>query len=239
MIEGNISVKAVLQARKRDVTIVYVDEKKKDKDTNYILRLAKEQNVPIKLLPREEIDALALGKTHGGLLAEANNRPYEKIEDYLIKETPFFALVEGVEDPFNLGYIMRTLYSAGCDGLFLPKRDWSKVEDIILKSSAGAFEWLPIFTSDYLVKDIETLKAQGIYVYAAMRKEAKEYDEVDYQKGILIMIGGEMRGLSSQVLACADQNIYIPYANDFHNALNAAAATAIFAFEVKRQRKGK
>ena len=187
-------------------------------------------------LEREEINAMATGRTHGGLVAEASPRVYQELSECMHGKTPFLVLLEGVEDPFNLGYIIRTLYSVGCDGLILPRHDWASAESTIAKSSAGAFEYMNIVMSDDLPQLVKDIKKQGIKTYAAMRKDAITYLEADYRNPCLLAIGGEMRGLSSAVRNEIEQNIYIPYANDFRNALNAASAAAVLSFEVYRQR---
>ena len=188
-------------------------------------------------LERKEINAMAAGRTHGGLVAEASPRIYQELSECMHGKTPFLVLLEGVEDPFNLGYIIRTLYSAGCDGLILPRHDWTSAESTIAKSSAGAFEYMNIVMSDDLPKLVKDIKKQGIKTYAAMRKDAITYLEADYRQPCLLAIGGEMRGLSSAVRNEIERNIYIPYANDFRNALNAASAAAVLSFEVYRQRR--
>lgn len=236
IIEGNVSVKAAVTAGRRSVTCIYVDERKQDKDTRWILHRAEDKNIPVKRVSREKIDEIASGRTHGGLIAETAGRIYQKEEDGLDGKNTFLCLIEGVEDPFNLGYIMRSLYSAGCTGLLMNHRDLTKVEPVILKSSAGAFDAMNIIMSEDLPKSIAFYKEKGIHTYAAMRKDAVSCFEADYTMPCLIAIGGEMRGLSSSVRKCIDQNIYIPYANDFHMALNAAGAAAVLGFEVYRQR---
>ena len=188
-------------------------------------------------IEREEINAMATGRTHGGLVAQASPRVYQELSECMHGKTPFLVLLEGVEDPFNLGYIIRTLYSAGCDGLILPSHDWASAESTIAKSSAGAFEYLNIVMSDDLPQLVKNIKRRGVMTYAAMRKDAITYLEADYRKPCLLAIGGEMRGLSSAVRNEIEQNIYIPYANDFRNALNAASAAAVLSFEVYRQRR--
>ena len=237
LLEGNVSVKAAILGNHRKVEKLYNDKHKNDKDLNFILHRAKEKGIPCMPLEREEINAMATGRTHGGLVAEASPRVYQELSECMHGETPFLVLLEGVEDPFNLGYIIRTLYSAGCDGLILPRHDWSSSESTIAKSSAGAFEYMNIVMSDDLPKLVKDIKKQGIKTYAAMRKDAITYLEADYRKPSLIAIGGEMRGLSSAVRNEIEQNIYIPYANDFRNALNAASAAAVLSFEVYRQRR--
>ncbi len=234
--EGSLSVKAAMLGGKRKVEKVILDEARHDKDIHFIQRKAEELGIPVVKTSRQEIDALASGRTHGGVIAYIGQRQYQTLDECLVG-TPLLALVEGVEDPFNLGYIMRTLYTAGCTGILLRNRDWSMVEDTILRSSAGAYEYMNIVLSDDLAADVRECKKHGVKAYAAMRKDAVPYWEEDYNKPVLIAIGGEMRGLSSKVLHEMDQNIYIPYANDFRAALNAAGAASALFFEIFRQRK--
>lgn len=235
-IEGGLSVKAAMLAGRRKVDVIYLDEKRHDKDAHFIEKRAESMGIEVKRCPRSEIDAMAEGRTHGGLVAEAEERIWQNKSD-ILAGTPFLFAVEGVEDPFNLGYIMRTLYSAGCTGLLLRKRDWSRAEGTILKSSAGAFEYLNIVLSDNLPGLVQEIHDGGIVTYAAMRKDAIAYWDADYRIPCLVALGGEMRGLSAGTLAATDRNIYIPYANDFRAALNAAGACAAIAFEGFRQRK--
>ena len=237
LLEGNVSVKAAILGNHRKVEKLYYDKHKNDKDLNFILHRAKEKGISCMPLEREEINSMATGRTHGGLVAQAGPRVYQELSECMHGKAPFLVLLEGVEDPFNLGYIIRTLYSAGCDGLILPKHDWASAESTIAKSSAGAFEYMNIVMSDNLPQLVKDIKKQGVKTYAAMRKDAITYLEADYQKPSLIAIGGEMRGLSSAVRNEIEQNIYIPYANDFRNALNAASAAAVLSFEVYRQRR--
>lgn len=235
-IEGGLSVKAALLGGNRKVDVIYLDEARHDKDARFISYRAADLNVPLERIPREKIDAMAEGRTHGGLIAQVEERKWQKLEDCL-NGTPFLFLVEGVEDPYNLGYIMRSLYSAGCSGLLVRDRDWSRAEGTILRASAGAFEYLNIVPSDDLPSLLKEVKKRNIIRYAAMRRDAVPYWDKDYCKPCLVAIGGEMRGLSAKVMAEMDENIYIPYASDFRAALNAAGACAAIAFEGFRQRK--
>jgi rRNA methylases len=131
---------------------------------------------------------------------------------------------------------MRTLYSAGCTGLILRQRNWENAESTILKSSAGASEAINLVLTEDAAETVKWYQAQQVKCFAAMRKDAITCYEADYKGPVLLAIGGEMRGLSSSVLKEISQNIYIPYANDFHSALNAAGAAAVLGFEVFRQR---
>lgn len=236
ILEGSISVKAALAGNHRRVTEIYMDKARHDKEARYIFATAQKAGVPVVLKTRAELDEIASGRTHGGVLCEAGPRIYDREETLFENSCPFLAVLEGAEDPFNLGYVIRALYSGGCTGLILRNRSWESAEPTILKSSAGAFEYLPIVMSEDPSLIIQEARSRGIRAYAAMRKDAAPIYEADFTVPLLIAIGGEMRGLSASVLSACDANLYIPYANDFRNALNAAGAAAVLGFEVNRQR---
>lgn len=235
IVEGNISVKAALMANRRQVYRMMVDKKKKDKDTMYILHRAKEQHVPITYKEREEIDAIAQGSTHGGIIAYCSERRYQNIQEVITQPNVFLALIEGVEDPFNFGYVLRTLYAAGCDGVIVAPRNWTTAADVVTRASAGASEYINIFIAQDMSATIAYLKTHGVTFVCAQRSDAISLYEYSFTNRTCIAIGGEMRGLSKPVLAQSDQNIYIPYRADFKNAMTAAASTAIVAFEFVRQ----
>lgn len=234
LVEGNISVKACILANRRKVYEIYIDAKKKDKDTLFIIHQAQLRNIPIHRVKREDIENLAEGKTHGGCIGFVSEREYQQIED---KKKPFYAIVEGIEDPFNFGYICRNLYAAGCDALIVPHRNYSSAVTTVTKSSAGASEYINIVESDDIPALITSLQKKGIKLYCAMRHDSIVYTKANFKEGCIIALGGEKRGLSKQILELSNQNIHIEYANDFKNALNGASATCILAFEVVRQRQ--
>ncbi len=236
ILEGSISVKAALLGGHRTIDRIYIDKKRHDKETAFIAGRAEEAGVPVSRVPRETIDAMAQGRTHGGVLCEAGERRYEEETVLFESENPFIVMLEGVEDPFNLGYVIRALYSGGCTGLVIGKRNWQSADPVILKASAGAYEYLPIVMSEFPAEVVRHCKARNIHAFAAMRRDARPCYEADFTGPLLIAVGGEMRGLSSAVLQECEENIYIPYANDFRNALNAAGASAVLGFEVLRQR---
>ena len=238
-LEGRISVKAAMLAGNRTVSRIYVRDDLNDRDTSFILHRAEERGIPTERMSEAQINDMAQGKTHGGILADAGERTFQELSACLENDCPFVVMLEGVEDPFNLGYVIRSLYSAGCTGLILRNRDWSWSENTIVRSSAGAYEYMNVILSDDMAETVRILKQHGLYAYAAMRRDAISYFEAQFDRPILLCIGGEMRGLSSAVLKECDQNIYIPYANDFRAALNAAGASAALGFEVMRQRSSR
>ena len=143
IIEGAISVKACINSNKRIVEEIYIQKDKKTKDFNYIRKLAKNNNIKLNELERNELDQLLEGKSHGGIGALVSNK---KEDDFNLDEDIFY--IDGIEDPFNLGYICRTLYALGFKNILLSKRDYSNMEKQLLKSSAGAYEFLNIKVSN-------------------------------------------------------------------------------------------
>lgn len=237
LFEGNISVKAALLSPFREVTKIVVDKEKQDRDTNYILRKANEQNILIEYTTRESVDDITTGNTHGGLVAYVEDRVYQSIDDY-IDNSSFFAVVEGIEDPYNFGYVLRSLYAAGCNAVITSNRNWSNAANVVAKASAGASEYLPHICTEHFDETLSTLKNNDIQIICSMRDDsAIELYDYDFTQSICICIGGEKRGLSKEILQASDQHVYIPYNSDFRNALNAISATTILAFEIVRQRK--
>ena len=228
--EGAISVKAILSNRNRDVSKLYIREGKNDRNTRYIIRLAESRNVEIEYADETAIQELASGYTHGGILLEAGSRRYDSLDEMLVKKN-FIAVIDGIEDPYNLGYAMRTLYAFGCTGFLISNRRLDEVEPSILKSSAGAYEELKIHKCDKLVDDIRYLKGKGISLYAMQRSDqSTALTETVFSENMAFIIGGEKRGISKEVLKYADELIYIPYENNFRNALNASSAIACIGF---------
>ncbi len=237
IVEGAISVKAALKSKYRKIIKIYIDVDKHNSDVSYITLEAYNARIPVERCSKEKIAQLAVGKTHGGILADVEPRKFQAITTLLMKEKPFLVLIEGVEDSYNLGYILRSLYAFGCDGVILPKRDWNFEDSIMMKSSAGASEFIPIHLSEDLNETLEILHENHFNVVSAYRGEgAVNLYNVDFTaSAILVCIGGPLRGLSRDVLDNSDQFVYIPYANDFHNALNAASAAVVVVSEVFRQ----
>lgn len=234
--EGNISVKAAMLAGHRNITKIIVDEAKKDKDTNFILHEASRRFIPIEKTTREKIDQLAQGKTHGGLIAYGEERTFQQLQDIIYKEDVYLGLLEGIEDPYNFGYILRTLYAAGVDGVIIPKRNWTTASDVVCRASAGASEYLSLIVAHDMEALLKEMKEQKIAMICADRKDAISLYDYEFPKRLCIAIGGEMRGLSNITRAASDQNIFIPYGREVRNALNAASAASVISFEIMRQR---
>lgn len=232
--EGAISCKALLEAGTRKCTALYIDQKKNTKDTRYLVHLAKQRNVRVIFCTREKISEMAQGKTHGGVLLKAHEKQISDISSASLHG--FLCYIDGVEDPYNLGSIARTLYASGADAMILPKRDWSFAEQTILKASAGAYEKLPIYFVNEDKDLVKYCKEKNLPILCAHRKDAIGLYDYTFESNFCLCLGGALRGLSSTITSNSKQNIVVEYGRDFRNALDSASAAAVFSFEILRQR---
>lgn len=235
VLEGSISVKAALEAGRREIFEILLDGRKPDRNRSYVIRLAEQRGICVRNDPNK-IEALATGTSHGGIVAVVGERRYEDALSLLEGDAPFLALLDGIEDPYNFGGALRSLYAAGVTGVFVPERNWCSAACVVTKASAGASETMRIATVSDWDGLLREAKKRGIRVLCAERKDAKSLYETDLTGGILLVFGGEMRGISAKILAHSDQNVVLPYGSDFRNALSANSAAAVFAFEAFRQR---
>lgn len=235
--EGAISCKALLEAGTRKCLELYIYEKKNTKDTRYLVKLAKERNCKVHFVDAQTITNLAVGKTHGGIILVCENKHIPNLNDYDVHG--FLCYIDGVEDPYNLGSIARTLYAAGCDAMILPKRNWEYAEQTIVKASAGAFEKLPVYFVDSDQELVDYCKVHQLPLLCAHRKDAISLYEYSFEENFCLCLGGALRGLSSTITKASKQNIVVEYGNDFRNALDSPSAAAVFSFEILRQRKQK
>ena len=155
-------------------------------------------------------------------------------EDF-IKENGFYVVLEGIEDPYNFGYALRSLYAAGVDGVILTPRNWMSAAGVVCRSSAGASEMLPMVLAD---AGLEFFREKGYKIVCADIENSVSVYEADLSRPLLLVVGGEKRGISRSVLDIADTVVRLDYGRDFPAALSAASAASIIAFEVYRQGRG-
>jgi len=235
ILEGSISIKACIQGNSRKIYKIIIDKNKISKDFNYIIRLVENKNIKIEFSDNNDIDRQAQGNSHGGIIAFVSDRHEINIAELLSLPSPFFALLDGIEDPYNFGFSIRNLYAAGVSALILPKRNWINASGIVARSSAGASELLKIYSTDDYSDVLKTLKKNNIKIVCAQRDDAISLYDAKLDFPLLIAIGGEKRGLSRNVSEYADQKIYIPYGNNFKNSLGSSGACAVLSFEIFRQ----
>lgn len=237
-LEGWVSVLAALEAGHRPISAIYIQRDKDLREAGKIKAAAAKRGVEIKLASGDEIDALAQGKSHGGVLALTGERQYQTLDELIAgKKEAFVVMLDGVEDPFNYGQSIRALYAAGAHGLVVPERNWDTALSVVTRASAGASEYMPTARVADVKEAIAFFKAHGFRIVAtAKERNSKSIYSVDLHGPLFMLIGGERRGLNAATLALCDVLLSIPYGRDFKAELDVTSSTAALAFEVMRQR---
>ncbi len=240
VLEGFISVRAALKAGSRPIQAIYLRRDKRDRGIAWLERTATAAGIPVQRVTADEIDARAGGSTHGGVIALAGPRRFVAISELgADSPAPFVAMIDGVEDPFNFGQAVRALYAAGCDGLALRPRNWLSATGVVARASAGASEWMPTAIAETVGAAAEHFRARGLRVAVADEERAIPLYDADLSGPLFLVIGGEKRGITRSFRDGADLRLAIPYGSAFDQSLGTAAATAVIAFEVLRQRRSR
>ncbi len=247
--EGMTSIRAVIAAiesGKSDRKIVRVfvaesREKARAKELSYIKAMSYKYGFLIEVVPDADVDALALGASHGGLLLEATARTIPPLTPEALEKYPenerFFVMIEGIEDPYNFGYALRSLYAAGASAVILSPRNWMSAAGIVCRASAGAAEACDTYICESCADCADIMKKLGVKIVCADMKNSVSIYEADLKKPLFLAVGGERRGLSRELLDAADTVVRLDYGRDFPAALSAASAAAVAGFEVLRQNR--
>ena len=245
--EGMTSIRAVLAAKMeekphndRPILRIYFAreaEHRLSRELAWLSHRAKDFSFPIIPVESAEIEKMATGNTHGGIIAECGGRTIPLLNaEARVPHNGFFVMIEGIEDPYNFGYAIRSLYAAGVDGIVLSERNWMSAAGVVARSSAGASERIPLYTAT-ATEAAAVFKKNGYRVVCADVRTDVLLPEADLKKPIFLIIGGEKRGISRALLDCCDYAVKIPYGRDFAAALSAASAATILAYEVLRQNR--
>ncbi len=200
-----------------------------------ILDLARERGIPVRFEPREALDRLAGRTPHQGVVAVAAAHRYADLDD-LAAASGALVLLDGVEDPHNLGAILRTAHAAGASGVVLPERRSAPVNETVAKASAGAVAYVPVARAGNLNRALETLKERGWWTYGFDAAAGEAYDSVEYDPRSALVFGGEGKGLHEQVRRKCDHVVRIPLAGKVAS-LNVSVAVGVALFEWKRRRR--
>ena len=206
-----------------------------------IIGMAKEKNLFYQFVEKTALDRIADGGVHQGVIAYISTYEYCDPEDLLEKahqkgEDPFLIILDGIEDPHNLGAIMRTADGAGAHGIIIPKRRAAGITDVVAKASAGAVEYVPVAKVSNIAQTIEKLKGKGVWI-GACDMDGTEYDKADLKGSLALVIGAEGQGVSRLVKEKCDFILSIPMSGQI-SSLNASNAAAVLMYEVRKQRKG-
>lgn len=242
ILEGMTSISALLNSNgvnDRKIEKILIDRSKrksKAAQIGFLTAKSHERGFPVEFVDAEEIESLAVGNTHGGILALCTPRTIPTLCATDIQPDQFYVYLEGIEDPYNFGYAIRSLYAAGVSGVILPPRNWMTAGGVVARASAGASECLPIFQAEG--EDAVKLFKEANYTVlcAGIRDSVSVFDE-HFPYPVLLVIGGEKRGISRTLLDAADHIVRIDYGRDFSGSLSAASAATVMAFEIFRQNR--
>ncbi|MBR7021454.1 MAG: 23S rRNA (guanosine(2251)-2'-O)-methyltransferase RlmB [Lachnospiraceae bacterium] len=232
---------AVLEAFRAGKTIdkIYIQNGCKDGPIQSILREAKKGDTIINFVEKERLDQMSQSGKHQGVIAQAAAYEYAEVEDILAAaeakgEAPFLLILDGIEDPHNLGAIIRTANQAGAHGIIIPKRRAVGLTAVVARTSAGAINYTPVAKVTNLVRTMEDLKKRGIWFVCADMDGDVMYN-VDMTGPIGLVIGNEGSGVSRLVKEACDYTAQVPMKGDV-DSLNASVAAGVLAYEIVRQR---
>ena len=244
IVEGMTSVSALINAinskiNNRTIKCVLISESanlKKRREISFLKHCAVNLNFEIEILPDEDIRDIAQGVSHGGIIALCSERMFGQVEANLLPNNGIYALLDGIEDPYNYAYTVRSLYAAGFNGIVLPPRNWTNADNVVIKSSAGTSELINIFVDDP-ISAVNSFRNAGYKIVSAGIRNSVSLYDADLIAPLLLIIGGEKRGISRSLLDLSDFIVRIDYGRPFMGSLTTASSAAIMAFEIMKQNK--
>ena len=241
-IEGRNSVLELLESGK-DINKIYVTRGERHGSINKILGIAKERKIIVVEKDKRQMDEMAQEENYQGVIAIVPPFEYVEIQDILQEavereEDPFILILDGIEDPHNLGSIIRTAETAGVHGIIIPKRRAVSVNSTVNKASAGAVEHMKIARVTNISDAIEELKQAGLWICGTDINSEKYYYNQDLTGPLGIVIGNEGKGISAKVKKNCDFNVKIPMKGKV-TSLNASVSTGIIVYESVKQRIAK
>lgn len=169
---------------------------------------------PVQIVDSEVISQLALGHTHGGFLAVCTQRSFSSLQKSNIRPSGFYIMLEGIEDPYNFGYALRSVYAAGADGVVLSPRNWMSAAGVVCRSSAGASELLETFIAEGEAA-VEAFSACHYQIVCADKRGSVSVFDANLHKPLLLIVGGEKRGISKGLLQACSQCVQLEYGEIF------------------------
>ncbi len=232
---------AVLEAINsgRTIDTLFVAKGERGGSVSSILRACKDKGVVIKEVDVKKLDFMCFNANHQGVAAKCAVKEYSSVDDIFRLaeergEAPFIIICDELEDPHNLGAIIRTAEVAGAHGIIIPKRRSASLNTTVAKSASGALEYMPVARVTNIANEIERLKEKGIWVFGA-DMEGKDYTYFDYNIPCAIVIGNEGKGIGTLVSKKCDEMISLPMFGKI-NSLNASVAAGVLMYEVVRKR---
>jgi len=228
-----------LKSARRRVDQIHVSQGRHDRRVREILSMATQRNIPVKRVPREVLDQLAQGGVHQGVVARVRGSGPVGVEEIFATASrrPFFLILDQVEDPRNLGAILRTAAGVGIDGIFLPERGSARLTPTVVKASAGCSEQVRVAVVGNVVDLIKRMKERGIWVVGLDQGKNSLWTGFDFTLPVALVLGGEAKGIRRLVRENCDVLVGIPLSGEVES-LNVSVAAGVGLFEVVRQRGG-
>jgi 23S rRNA (guanosine2251-2'-O)-methyltransferase len=235
---GIHAVEEALRARNRPLDHIEVARERHDQRLQAVIDLAREQGVSVRFSPRDQLDRLARSKSHQGIVAVVAGKSYSELDELLKKkgEHTFIVVLDGIEDPHNLGALIRTADGAGADGVIIPERRAATVNATVTKTSAGASEHVRIARVVNVARTLDELKQRNVWIVGLDERGPKDYDQLDYNMDCAVVLGAEGHGLHDLVRKKCDYLVSIPMMGRVPS-LNVSVAGAVVMYEVARQRR--
>jgi 23S rRNA (guanosine2251-2'-O)-methyltransferase len=237
-IYGINAVSEALKARGRSFQWLGMAKERNDIRMQRMIEECRKLGVPVKYLSRVELDQMAGNAAHQGVVAVTSAKQYSDLDDVIGAKRGQFSLVivlDGVEDPHNLGAILRTADAAGADGVVIPERRAAPVTGTVTKASAGASEHLPIARVTNIARTIEELKDRNVWTVGLDERGPQTYDALDYNMDCALVLGAEGKGLHDLVKRKCDFLVSIPMLGKVPS-LNVSVAGGVVMYEIVRQR---
>jgi len=237
---GIHAVKEALEAQ-RPIDRISIAKGRQDTRIEEIVQLARKQSIPVRFEERNQLDRLANSRDHQGVVALTAARAAATLDDILTNANPargqigLIILLDGIEDPHNLGAIVRTALAAGAYGVVIPERRAAGLTDTVARASAGALAHLPVVKVTNLARAMEELKEAGYWLVGLDEHADKTYTEVDYRSPVGIVLGSEGQGLHELTRKRCDFVVSLPTTGPI-KSLNVSVAAGVVLFEAVRQR---
>ena len=197
-----------------------------------IVELARQAAIPVRFEPRAALDRVAGTPAHQGVVALGAAKKYTDLD--AVSTSGILVVLDGVEDPHNLGAIIRSAHAAGASGVVIPERRAAGLTDVVAKAAAGALEHLPVIRVTNINRTLEELKERGYWIYGLDERGAEDYDRVEFSAPTALVLGAEGKGLHEQVRKHCDMLLRIPMAGKI-SSLNVSVAAGVVLFEWKRR----
>ncbi len=199
-----------------------------------IIAMCRERRVPMRFEPREQLDRLANGASHQGVVAFGAAERFASLEQ-TAAGGGLHVVLDGVEDPHNLGAIIRTAHAAGASAVVIPERRAAGLTEVVGRAAAGALAYVPVVKVTNINRALEELKQSGYWIYGLDERGTESYDKIEFTKPSAIVLGAEGSGLHAHVAKHCDFLVRIPMAADGVASLNVSVAAGVILFEWKRR----